>query len=131
MFNGYYVVLKGNLKGPAVFTNYADFEKAINGYKDAEYECFDKIKDACSYLRNRKKEQKIEMTPLPINFITYNTFEFDFDTINLKYSNTICIYVSGGYNYAESKGYYSVLIKSTLDLNILRKIQLKIQHPIR
>lgn len=129
LFNSYYVVLKGNINGSSIYTNYADFQKAIDGCKDAEYEYFDNIKDANYYLTGKKKRQRSDMISLPINVIVNDGDGVDFNTINSKYSDTICIYISGGYNFGESKGYYSVLIKKNDRFKHIKKDSIENSTP--
>jgi len=138
MINSYYVVLKGKLNAPAIFTDYRDLEKVIEGYKDAEYEYFDNIEDACSYIMGNKEVTKADLNTkntgigsLPINMISYNVNESDFKTVNSQYGNTICIYVSGGYNFPESKGYYSVLIKKYDRFKHIKKDDIENSTPNR
>ncbi|GAE90516.1 RNase H1/viroplasmin domain-containing protein [Acetivibrio straminisolvens] len=136
--NNYYVVLKGNLNGPAIFTDYADCVKAVSGCEDAKFESFENIEDAYYYLiGNKEKRIKIKdkakrvVTELPISVISYKVNESDFETINSKYANTICMYVSGGYNYAESKGHYSVLIKKYAKVKHVKKDSIENSTPNR
>ncbi len=134
----YYVVLKGNLNGSAIFTDYRDCAKAVSGCEDAKFESFENIEDAYYYLTGKKEKSikikekaKREVAGLPINVITYKVNESDFETITSKYANTICMYVSGGYNFAESKGYYSVLIKKYSKVKHVKKDSIENSTPNR
>lgn len=127
----YYVVLKGKLNSPALFTNYSDCEKVVTRCKDAKFKAFKNIEDAYNYLMgnevkgsktnlNLKRETK-EITDAPISVISYKVDEVDFEVINSKYSDTICIYVSGGYDHTESTGHYLVLIKKFAKFKQIKK----------
>lgn len=123
----YYVVLKGKLNSPAIFTDYTDCKKVVTGCEDAKFKAFKNIKDAYNYLMgNEVKSETKEIIDAPINVISYKVDEVDFEEINSKYSDTICIYVSGGYDYTESTGYYLVLIKKFAKLKHIKKDSTKI-----
>lgn len=131
-FDNYYVVLKGKLNSPAIFTDYADCESVVNGYEDAKIKAFKNIKDACNYIMGNDDKSEIkEITDVPINIISYKLDEVDFEEINSKYLNTICIYVSGGYDYTESTGHYHVLIKKHAKFKRIKKEAINTTSPNR
>lgn len=121
-FDYYYVVLKGNINSPAIFTDYADCEKVVTGCEDAKIKAFKIIEDAFNYLiGNEVKSETKEITDVAINVVSYKVNEVDFEEINSKYSDTICIYVSGGYDSTESTGHYVVLIKKFAKFKLIKK----------